>query len=144
MLVEQSYVTDRGRTRRRKVNVDLEAVRRGLALPTTDDRGDWERIRGLLGETVGESRFAIWLAPLELVASTAVFPGMPVSARSVHGEIANAAAGIGSPSSARGPRRQPVKPQSGEPFLRAACLAGEVIPVSYHCRLIGLRLCRRP
>ena len=68
MLVEESYLTDRGRTRRRKVNVDLEEVRRGLALPTTDDRGVWERIRGLLGETVGESRFAIWLAPLELVA----------------------------------------------------------------------------
>ena len=68
MRVEECYVTDRGRTRRRKVNVDLDEVRRGLAAPTTDDRGVWERIRGLLGETVGESRFAIWLAPLELVA----------------------------------------------------------------------------
>ena len=68
MAVEESYLTDRGRRRRRKVYVDLDQVRRGLALPTTDDRGDWERIRGLLAEAVGESRFAIWLAPLDLVA----------------------------------------------------------------------------
>ena len=34
MLVEECYVTDRGRTRRRKVNVDLDEVRRGLGLPT--------------------------------------------------------------------------------------------------------------
>jgi hypothetical protein len=68
LAVEESYLTDRGRRRRRKVYVDLGEVRRGLALPTTDDQGVWERIRGLLGETVGESRFAIWLAGLELVA----------------------------------------------------------------------------
>ena len=68
MDVEESYLTDRGRMRRRKVNVDLDEVRRGLGLPTTDDRADWERIRGLLAEAVGESRFEIWLAPLELVA----------------------------------------------------------------------------
>jgi hypothetical protein len=68
MAVEESYLTDRGRLRRRKVYVDLDEVRRGLGLPTTDDRDVWERIRGLLSETVGESRFAIWLAGLELVA----------------------------------------------------------------------------
>ena len=68
MLIEECYVTDRGRWRRRMVRVDLEEVRRGLGLPTADDRGDWERIRRLLGETVGESTFAIWLSPLELVA----------------------------------------------------------------------------
>ncbi len=68
MLVEECYVTDRGRTRRRKVKVDLDEVRRGLGLPTADHRGGWERIRGLLAEAVGESRFEIWLAPLELLA----------------------------------------------------------------------------
>jgi hypothetical protein len=68
MAVEECYLTDRGRRRHRKVYVDLDEVRRGLALPTMDDRGDWERIHGLLAEALGESRFAIWLAPLELVA----------------------------------------------------------------------------
>ena len=68
MSIEECYVTDRVRTRRRKVRVDLDEVRRGLGLPTSDDCGDWMRIRGLLGETVGESTFAIWLAPLELAA----------------------------------------------------------------------------
>ena len=68
MPVEESYLTDGGRRRRRKVYVDLDEVRRGLRLPTADDRGDWERIREPLGKAVGESRFEIWLAPLELVA----------------------------------------------------------------------------
>jgi hypothetical protein len=68
MVIEECYVTDRGRRRRRKVRIDLGEVRRGLGLPTANDRSDWERIRRLLGETVGESMFAIWLAPFELVA----------------------------------------------------------------------------
>jgi len=68
ILVEQTYVTDRGRKRRRTVRVDLAEVRRGLGLPALDDRADWERIRTQLADTVGESTFAIWLEPLELIA----------------------------------------------------------------------------
>ena len=68
VIVEQAYVTERGRKRRRAVRVDLADVRRGLGLPVCDDRGDWEGIRRLLFDAVGESTFAIWLEPLELIA----------------------------------------------------------------------------
>jgi DnaA N-terminal domain len=68
IIVEQTYVTDRGRTRRRTVRIDLAEVRRRLGLPTPDDRDDWERIRLQLADVVGESTFAIWLEPLELIA----------------------------------------------------------------------------
>ena len=68
VTVEQSYVTERGRRRRRLVRIDLDEVRRGLGIPTTADRSDWQRIRELLEETVGESTFAIWLEPVELIA----------------------------------------------------------------------------
>ncbi len=68
MIVEQTYVTDRGRRRRRMVRVDLDEVRRGLGLANAQDRGDWQRIRELMGGTVGESSFAIWLEPVELIA----------------------------------------------------------------------------
>jgi len=50
------------------VPVDLDAVRRGLAVPEAVERGDWQRIRELLEASVGESTFAIWLAPLALIA----------------------------------------------------------------------------
>jgi hypothetical protein len=68
VTVEQSYVTDHGRRRRRLVRIDLDEVRRGLGIPTATDRSDWQRIRELLEETVGESTFAIWLEPVELIA----------------------------------------------------------------------------
>jgi hypothetical protein len=68
MIVEQTYVTERGRRRRRMVRVDFDEVRRGLGIPTAADRGDWQRICELLEGTVGESTFAIWLEPAELIA----------------------------------------------------------------------------
>jgi hypothetical protein len=68
ILVEQTYVTDRGRRRRRPVRVDLDEVRRGLGRPTAKDRSDWQRIRVLLEQAVGESAFEIWIAPAELIA----------------------------------------------------------------------------
>jgi len=68
MTVEQVYTTDRGRRRRRQVRIDLDEVRRGLGIPTAADRGDWQQIRELLEEAVGESTFAIWLEPTELIA----------------------------------------------------------------------------
>jgi chromosomal replication initiation ATPase DnaA len=61
-------VTERGRRRRRAVRVDLDEVRRGFGLPGVADRYDWERIRSLLLDAVGESQFEIWLEPLELIA----------------------------------------------------------------------------
>jgi len=67
MIVEQTYVTERGRRRRRMVRVDLDEIRRGLELATAQDRGDWKRIRELLEGTVGESTFAIWLEPVDLI-----------------------------------------------------------------------------
>jgi len=71
VIIEQSYVSERGRKRRRSVRVDLEEVRRGLGLPGVADRENWERIRSLLVDAVGESTFAIWLEPLELIAMEA-------------------------------------------------------------------------
>jgi DnaA N-terminal domain len=68
MIVEQVYTTERGRRRRRQVRIDLNEVRRRLGMPTTADRGDWQQIRELLEATVGESTFAIWLEPAELIA----------------------------------------------------------------------------
>jgi chromosomal replication initiation ATPase DnaA len=50
------------------VRVDLDEVRRGLGLPTLGDRGDWERVRALLRDAVGESTFDIWLDQVELIA----------------------------------------------------------------------------
>jgi DnaA N-terminal domain len=68
MTVEQVYITERGRRRRRLVRIDLDEVRRGLGIPTAADRRDWRRIRELLEEAVGESTFAIWLEPAEVIA----------------------------------------------------------------------------
>lgn len=49
--------------------VDLDAIRRGLGVPTAEDRHDWNQIRDHLKNTLGESQFDIWLEPVELVAS---------------------------------------------------------------------------
>jgi hypothetical protein len=68
MIVEQVYTTERGRRRRRQVRIDLDEVRRRLGMPSTADRRDWQQIRELLQATVGESTFAIWLEPAELIA----------------------------------------------------------------------------
>jgi DnaA-like protein len=68
MIVEQVYTTERGRRRRRQVRIDLDEVRRRLGMPNAVDRRDWQQIRELLEEAVGESTFAIWLEPAELIA----------------------------------------------------------------------------
>jgi len=68
MLVEQAYITERGRRRRRLVRVDLDEVRRGLGIPTAADREHWRGTRELLQAAAGESTFEIWLEPIELIA----------------------------------------------------------------------------
>jgi hypothetical protein len=68
ILVEETFVSERGRKRRRLVPVDLAAVRAGLAAGGEADRTAWEQVRALLLQTVGESTFEIWLEPLELIA----------------------------------------------------------------------------
>jgi len=68
MIIEETYITDRGRRRRRRVRVDLDGVHRGLRIPTAEDRRDWQHIREVLEDRVGESTFAIWLEPVELIA----------------------------------------------------------------------------
>jgi hypothetical protein len=68
IIVQETYVTKRGRKRRRSVTVDLWAVRERLKAAGTADRLIWDRIRALLLARVGESTFEIWLAPLELIA----------------------------------------------------------------------------
>ena len=68
VLVEETYVTERGRKRRRVVAVDLAAVRARLAAVGAADRGAWEQIRALLLQIGGESMFEIWLDGFELIA----------------------------------------------------------------------------
>jgi hypothetical protein len=68
ILVEQTYLTDHGRERRRLVKVDLGSVRARLALAGRQDQVAWEQIRRLLLDAVGDSMFEIWLARLELMA----------------------------------------------------------------------------
>ncbi len=67
-IIEESYLSDRGRPRRRPVRVDLDEVRRGLEVPSLEDLAVWRQVRGQLRRRVGEDTFAIWLAPVELVA----------------------------------------------------------------------------
>ena len=50
------------------VRVDLDAIRRGVEIPTAADRREWQQVRELLKHTVGETMFAIWLEPAELIA----------------------------------------------------------------------------
>ena len=68
IFVEETYLTERGRTRRRRVRVDLSAVRERLAAAGEAEQVAWEQIRARLLHAVGESTFEIWLAPLELIA----------------------------------------------------------------------------
>jgi hypothetical protein len=68
VLVEQTHVTERGRTRRRMVPVDLGAVRARLRAAGGTDRAAWEEMRAVLLDAVGDSTFEIWLAPLDLIA----------------------------------------------------------------------------
>jgi hypothetical protein len=68
VFVEETYRTERGRTRRRRVPVDIDATCAGFRAPTLADVVDWQRTSALLAGRVGESTFEIWLAPLELRA----------------------------------------------------------------------------
>ena len=68
ITIEETFVTDRGRRRPRRVTVDLEAVRRTLGTPGAADLATWARIRRSLLELVGESTFAIWLDGIEVIA----------------------------------------------------------------------------
>jgi hypothetical protein len=67
-VIEETFVSERGRKRTRPVTVDLARVRSQLRAAGTEDRASWEQIRGLLLEALGGSTFAIWLDPLQLVA----------------------------------------------------------------------------
>ena len=68
VLIEETYLTERGRRRRRLVAVDLGAVRERLRAAGNADLAAWEQVRALLREAVGESTFEIWLAMLQLIA----------------------------------------------------------------------------
>jgi DnaA N-terminal domain len=68
IVVQETYLTERGRKRRRPVRVDLGAVRERLTAAGPAERAAWEQIRARLLQTVGESTFEIWLAQLELIA----------------------------------------------------------------------------
>jgi hypothetical protein len=59
VTIWESYVTDRGRSRRRRVD---------LAPPSAGDRSDWDGFREVARNLVGESTFAIWFDDLDLIA----------------------------------------------------------------------------
>jgi hypothetical protein len=48
ITIEETYTTGSGRKRHRRVNVNLDKVRRRLGVPAPSDHADWERIRKLL------------------------------------------------------------------------------------------------
>ena len=68
VIIEEDFVSDRGRRRRRSVRVDLDEVRRGLEVPRAEHLSVWRQIRDQLQRRVGEDMFAIWLEPVELIA----------------------------------------------------------------------------
>ena len=68
ITIEETYTTGSGRKRHRRVDVNLDEVRRMLGVPGASDHADWARIRKLLAEAVGESTFTIWFEPVELIA----------------------------------------------------------------------------
>ena len=55
VIIEEEFVSDRGRRRRRSVRVDLDEVRRGLDVPSAEDLSVWRQIRSELQRRVGES-----------------------------------------------------------------------------------------
>jgi DnaA N-terminal domain len=67
-IIEESFVSDRGRRRRRPVRVDLDQVRRGLDSPSAENLTAFRQIRSQLRRRIGDDMFAIWLDPVELIA----------------------------------------------------------------------------
>jgi hypothetical protein len=85
IYIEETYRTERGRLRQRRVPVNVETTCAGFRTPSLADASDWKHIRELLVATVGESTFAIWLDPLELRAidaSQALIIDAPEATRS--------------------------------------------------------------
>ncbi|MGH3265340.1 MAG: DnaA N-terminal domain-containing protein [Trebonia sp.] len=68
IVVDEIYVTERGRKRQRQITVNLAPIRERLAAESEADRAAWEQVRALLLQAVSETQFEIWLAPLELIA----------------------------------------------------------------------------
>jgi DnaA N-terminal domain len=68
VVVEETYLTERSRRRRRPVTVDLADVCASLRAAGKADQAAWEQMREQLLEAVGESTFEIWLAHLQLIA----------------------------------------------------------------------------
>ena len=71
-VLEETYLTERGRKRKRHVRVDLDEIRRGLGLPSSIDHDDWRRMAQALRERVGDSQFEIWFEPIQLIAVDSV------------------------------------------------------------------------
>lgn len=69
VTIVEEYVTDRGRTRRRRVTIDRDTLAAHFRQPDSTDRRDWTVIRTELHRIVGESTFEIWLEPLTLRAT---------------------------------------------------------------------------
>ena len=68
LFFEATYLTPRGRRRRRKVAVDVAAIWAGLVAPSAADSRDWLRVRELLSKRLGATMFEIWLGAIGLRA----------------------------------------------------------------------------
>jgi hypothetical protein len=68
VFVEESYVTERGRERKRLVPVDIDAVRQELSAPNAAQRELWLQVRAVMLNRAGGSVFEVWLSAIELVA----------------------------------------------------------------------------
>ena len=62
--ISEQFVTERGRRRTRRIEVNLSELSPAAAV----DREAWQVVRRRLGEMAGSSTFEIWLAGFELIA----------------------------------------------------------------------------
>ena len=69
VTIVEEYVTDRGRTRRRRVTIDRDTLAATFRQPSNTDRRDWAVSQAELQRIIGEHTFAIWLEPLTLRAT---------------------------------------------------------------------------
>jgi hypothetical protein len=69
VTIVENVISANGRKRRKARTVDAADVLAELAVLTPADHADWSEIRSLLADRVSEGVFAVWLDPLELVAT---------------------------------------------------------------------------
>jgi hypothetical protein len=149
VFIEETYRTDRGRLRRRRVAIDVEATCSGFSMPTLADAIDWKRIRELMAARLGESQFEIWLSPLELRvvdASRALVVDVPDATRSWVRErfgrvIAGAGAEVGRVVLVADEARSRAMRAAGFDRVGVAIASPEQLAGSSACKSYGASTC---